>query len=98
VKLRAVRAAIGMNEADPPLRRIFDQPLIFVRKLLVDPARDIRTRRGGAASFGLLSQEQVIDVHLMASPVLVALSKDAMASPSERQMTGESASRQTVVW
>ena len=63
-----------MHETYAPFGGVLDQPLIFVSELLVDLARDIGRRRFGAASFGLLPEEQVIDVH-SALRLFVPLSK-----------------------
>lgn len=52
------------READTPFRRILDQPFIFERELLMDMAGGFGGSRLGAAAFGLLPQEQIIDVHV----------------------------------
>lgn len=56
------------DERHSPAGRELDHALIFVGQLLMDPARGLGGGGIGAASFGLLSMEEIIDVHVDLPP------------------------------
>ena len=75
---------MSVRERDTPGGRFLDQALVLVGELFVDLARDVRQCGLGAASFRLLPEEQVIDVHIC---LRVVLSGQPVPSACERQMT-----------